>query len=196
MRPIILAVLAAAALGCGPSRPNLVPGIAPPEEQPVANLPDSLRPHNWGGGSCVHASLIYQLQWCNETEVAQLWRNVFSGGETANGIRGKLDKAGFDYRFTERADPAFLDWVTATRRSALIWYFPNHCVAFVGWGRVENREVAILNDNNRPGHFITIPKQTFLRNWRDYGGFGLSILNPPAPPIPWPSLVPPTDASR
>lgn len=181
-------IVLVAAVGCDDSSLGLAPRLAdpPPAEQPPANLHASLRPENWGTGSCVHASLIYQLRWANQFRLADAWRQTYSGGETAYGIRQKLDAAGVDYVSTDSADPAFLDWVTRTRRAALIWYYPSHCVAFCGWGTDgSGQPVAILNDNNRPGRYIEIPRQKFLSNWRGFGGFGLSVIYSPMVPAPW-----------
>jgi hypothetical protein len=41
-----------------------------------------------------------------------------------------------------------------------------------------------LLDNNRVAEFIPVPKQQFIRDWNDYGGFGLVALLAPAPPLP------------
>lgn len=192
---LLVGLVLFAAVGCDidpqTGMPRKVrPADPPPAEFPVANLHSSLRPENWGGGSCVHASLIYQLRWAEHFNLAAEWRQTYSGGETANGIRSKLDAAGVDYVSTDSADPKFLDWCTRTRRAALIWYYPSHCVAFVGWHTDgSGRRFAILNDNNRPNQFIEIPEEKFIPNWRGYGGFGLSVTYSPTVPVPWSAFV-------
>lgn len=162
---------------------------APPEsiEHPVANLPESLREWNWtdagGAGSCVHASTVYQLRWQNRLDLASWWRKSHAGGETARSIRDYYDKAKVPYRFTEEADPAFLDWCTKTRRGAIIWYYPSHCVHFCGFATDSGgNEYAYICDNNRVEKFIRIPRATFLTKWRGYGGFALSAMYSPVPP--------------
>lgn len=88
-------------------------------------------------------------------------------------------------------DPAFLVWASQTRRAAIIWYKPSHCVAFVGISVVGGKEMAVIQDNNRPGTFEQYPLDEFIRKWRGYGGFACTLLlTPPQAPIPWPSFVP------
>ncbi|TWU15977.1 hypothetical protein Poly21_31810 [Allorhodopirellula heiligendammensis] len=160
-------------------------------ESPVANLPTELRPYNWtdsgGSGSCVNASQVYNLTWVGMPELAQWWRDNTAGGETDTSIRRQTDAVGLDYYSTNRADMGFLDWCTATRRSALIWHWPRHCVNFVGFGTDPYRptdptEYAWLCDNNRPTHYIPVERNKFARDWDGYGGFGLALAAPPVPP--------------
>jgi hypothetical protein len=175
--------------GCAEIQPA-VRGVYAPSgalEVPVANLPGPLREWNWtdsqGSGSCVHASTVYQLRWQNHLELAEWWRKSHAGGETASSIRGYLDKAKVPYQFTEAADPAFLDWATKTRRGAIIWFYPSHCVHFCGFAKNEKGdEVAMLCDNNRVERFIAVPRAQFLVKWREYGGFALSVMFSPVPP--------------
>lgn len=198
MRPILLFILAAFAAsvpGCaGPSAgPDLSIVPPPPAEVPAANLPAPLRPYNWtdraGSGSCVNASTVFMLRWRAEPELAQWWRENHAGGETANSIRSHHDRAGLKYVYTTSADGSLLDWATETRRGAIIWFYPRHCVTFCGFHQGDDgREYAYLNDNNRPQQFIRIERSEFLRRWAGYGGFALSILNPPVPPRLYPGF--------
>ncbi|TWU17980.1 hypothetical protein [Allorhodopirellula heiligendammensis] len=188
---LILALLGLVC-GCNQSAaPILIPNQPPPAEVPAANLPESLRPYNWtaadGSGSCVNASTVYALQWRGKEAMADWWRRNHSGGETDTSIRQSHDAAGLRYVFTRSADESFLDWCSRTRRGAIIWFYTRHCVTFVGFANVDGREYAFLNDNNRPTRYIKVERAEFLRRWADYGGFALSLLDPPVPPPLYPA---------
>lgn len=160
------------------------------EGKPPFDLPLSLRQRNWvsskGEGSCVIASTVSLVRWQQQYQLADYLRRTHSGGQTASGIQGHLTRARVPFVCTESADPRFLEWATACRRGAIIWFFPAHCVTFCGYGRgPQGTEVAWLLDNNRPDRFIPVEKRTFLRQWADYGGFALTTLYDPAPPMPW-----------
>lgn len=160
-------------------------------EIPAANLPVDMRLHNWtdsrGSGSCVIASSCFNHNWVGDSETAKRWRQIYAGGQTETSIKAKHDAAQIPYYFTRSADREFLEWVTRTRRSALIWYYPSHCVNFVGIHRDNTRPTdpnlyAWICDNNRPTRFIRVPVDEFVRKWAGYGGFALSRESPPAPP--------------
>ena len=154
----------------------------PPVEVPVVNLPPSAREWNWGGGSCVHASTVADLRWLDEWEVAKWWRKTYSGGESFNGLTSKLKKAGIPYDATASADVAVLERCSDNRRGAVIFYYPNHSILFCGF--VGDR--AYVLDNNRINSFIEIPKATFLKNWKGYGGVAISPqIGSPPPPLPF-----------
>jgi len=194
IRFVLAIALAFAIAGCD-SRPTLTANTPPTLESPGANLPVTLRPYNWtdsmGSGSCVNASTVYQLRWRNMETLAEWWRKNHAGGETDSSIRKSHDAVQLKYAFTRSADPAFLDWASRTRRGAIIWFYTRHCVTFVGFARdTDGVTYAYLNDNNRPTRHIKIERGDFLRRWRDeYGGFSLSILNPPVPPPLWPRFT-------
>ncbi|WP_419187809.1 hypothetical protein [Stieleria bergensis] len=162
---------------------------APPPEQPIANLPRELHQCNWTGrlnqGSCVHASLVNHLRWLNEYELGERWRATYSDGEWDTRLRSRLDAAGIDYSYTIKADPRFLDWATATRRGAILWWKPAHCCTFVGWVEREGRQYAAILDNNYPGRFELTPREQFVRLWAGYGGFALTVLEDPASSLPY-----------
>lgn len=190
------ALLAAfvALVGCTPATPRVQPTRPPAAEVPVANLPAPLRQRNWvspaGQGSCVHASSISHFRWQGKFELAEAWRQRYSGGETAYSILNKWVANRIPFTFTENGDPAFLEWATETRRGAICWYYPSHCITFVGFSKVDGREYAMLCDNNRPGQTIAIEKMTFIRGWRGYGGFAAAALFTPTGPLPWPAYTP------
>lgn len=149
------------------------------------NLPRSLREWNWGGGSCVHASTVHLLRWSDNPELAAVWRKSYAGGESSSGLRAKLNKQQVPYVFTDRGDAAILDYASRTRRGAVIFYYPNHSINFCGFAIKDGAEHAVLLDNNRIDNWIWVPKETFLRAWRGYGGFALSLGYSPAPRIPY-----------
>lgn len=182
---IICCLLAIACCGCT-NPPSL--SVVPPRginEVPGANLPASMRPTNWtdsfGSGSCVNASTVYMLRWRGREAMADWWRANHAGGETGSSIRAAHDAAGLRYVYTDRADPSFLDWCSQTRRGCIIWFYDSHCVTFCGWSNKDGRQVAMINDNNRPSRYIEIERNEFIRRWAGYGGFGLSLLDPPVP---------------
>lgn len=153
-----------------------------PVEVPVVNMPRGLREWNWGGGSCVHASNLMELRWHNQLALAKWWRETYSGGESYNGLTSKLRRAGVPFYDTAAGDVAVLERCTRERRGAVIFYYPNHSILFVGF----HGDDAYVLDNNRIEAFIKIPKQTFIRNWKGYGGVAIvPTLGAPAPPLPF-----------
>ncbi len=190
LRAIIAACVLCLASGCLPERPIQVrPLPAPAPEQPAANLPNKLHQRNWTGklnqGSCVHASLVNHLRWLNEFELGERWRSTYSDGEYDSRLRSRLDAADIDYSYTIKADPRFLDWATATRRGAILWWKPAHCCTFVGWVNRDGRQYAAILDNNYPGRFELTPREQFVRLWAGYGGFALTVLDDPASSLPY-----------
>lgn len=163
---------------------GLTPTPTPADELPWMNLPRPLREWNWGGGSCVHASTVHSFRWMHKPELAAWWRKTYSGGESAHGLTSKLNKAGVRYYCTTSGDPAVLEYCSATRRGAVIFYYPNHSITFAGYARKDGEDWAVLLDNNRIDRFIWVPKKQFLREWRGYGGFALTPLFSPTPRIP------------
>lgn len=163
------------------------------KEIPAANIPSALRYKNWpdarGSGSCVIASTCSVLEWANKPQLAEKFRKAYAGGQTETSIIKKWRENNIPFVATMRdedhGDPDFLQWTSDTRRAAIIWYFPNHCVTFCGFSQWEGREVAWLLDNNRKDRFIPIPKDQFLTEWRGYGGFAATPLLAPAPSLPF-----------
>lgn len=173
----------------------------PVVETPAANVPSVLRYKNWpdskGSGSCVIASSCSAFEWGNRPDLAQKFRKNYAGGQTENSILQKYadNKIRFvvtkDPKIVEReggyryGDPKILELCSETRRACIIWYFPNHCVTFVGFSQWQGQEVAWLLDNNRKERFIPIPKGQFLTEWRGFGGFAAIPWLTPAPSIPF-----------
>ena len=153
-------------------------------EIPIINLPRAFREWNWGGGSCVHASNVMDLRWVNLLDVAAWWRQTYSGGESYNGLTSKLQKAKIPYYATADGQVDVLDRCTSERRGAVIFYYPNHSILFCGFSP-DNQHAYVL-DNNRIEQFIKIPRDTFIRNWRGYGGVAIvPTAGFPPPPLPY-----------
>ena len=175
--------------GCDSGIVNVRALPTPSPEQPPANLPVELHQRNWTGslgqGSCVHASLVNHLRWLNKIELGERWRSTYADGEWDSRLRDRLDAAGVDYSYTLKADPRFLDWASATRRGAILWWKPAHCCTFVGWIEREGKQYAAILDNNYPGRFELTPREQFIRLWAGYGGFALTVLNDPSSSLPY-----------
>lgn len=147
---------------------------------PAMNPPFELRQTNWGGGSCVYASLTTNLRWQNLPKQADYVRRTRSGGAGPSDLRSVMDELHLDYASTSTGDVAFLERASDTRRGAVIFYFPNHSINFCGF----YNGYAYLLDNNRTGNYLTIPKDQFIRSWqKDYGGFAFTPVYVPAPPL-------------
>lgn len=155
----------------------------------VLDLPPQYRTKNWGGGSCVHASNVNLLLWMGMPEMAAWWRDNYSGGEYDGRLISRLEAAGLKFAYVYD-DPAFFDWCTRTRRGAGIFYKPSHSINFVG----RDAQYAYLLDNNavsypeNHGHYERVEWNTFIRQWRGYGGFAWTLIYDPQPGDPVLSL--------
>jgi hypothetical protein len=148
---------------------------------PIVDLPVALRTSNWGGGSCVHASTVHLLYWQGQPELAQWWRQTYSGGEHASRLHERLNQAHLQFAYTVEGDVAFLEWALRTRRGAGITYFPNHAVNLV---HLDEQRAGLL-DNNRVQQIVWIERQEFLARWRAYGGWAWTLVYNPPPPLPF-----------
>lgn len=177
-------------VGCdlGPTL-RAFPLPVPPAEQPPCNLPARLHQKNELGplrqGSCVHASLKSHLEWHNQHELAVAWWGKYHDGEYDSRLMQRLDAAGVEYAFTQKADPRFLDWCSLTRKGCILWWKPSHCCTFMGWVTRDGQQFAAILDNNNVGKFELTPREQFVRLWAGYGGFALSVLYDPASSFPY-----------
>lgn len=203
MRGILILLFAVFATGCAVQEPAWVELQPQTIEQPASNLPESLRHTNWedpyGSGSCVIASSASTFEWFNRPDLANKFRTSYAGGQTETTTLNKWRANGIPYVATKslyqiqkdgggipHGDPEFLEWVSRTRRMAIIWFYPSHCVNFCGFGIHKGKPVAWLLDNNKTKNFIPVPKDQFIRDWRNlYGGFAATALYTPAPQIPF-----------
>lgn len=189
LRFLCVCVLAVSLFGCDELRPRRAVALpSPPAEQPPCNLPAELHVRNWlgplGQGSCCHASLKNHALWHNDFEFVRAWPH--SDGEYASRLMQRLDAVGYDYAFTEKADPRFLDWCSRERHGAILWWKPSHCCTFKGWVTgTDGKQYATILDNNYPGKFEYTEREQFIRLWAGYGGFALSLLKPPTVSLPY-----------
>lgn len=197
---LLIILLLLVTCGCTPVT-RVYPLPAPPAETPVCNLPVQLRQQNWTGrlnqGSCVYASLVNHTRWLNLPTLADQIRQTRGDGEYAQRLMQYLDtvqwrdadgrsRNGVEYRFTEKADPRFLDWCSSERLGCILWWKPSHCCTFVGWVRDQNgNQFAAILDNNYIQRIEYTPREQFIRLWAGYGGFALAVLDDPAIPVPY-----------
>lgn len=178
----LLLALAATATAAHPASNRARAAGPAVRELPICNLPEALREHNYKGGSCVHASTESAFNWLHEYPLAKWWRNTYSGGESYTGLVEKLNKNKIPFYSTYSGDVNVLEKATAERRMATIFYYPSHSIDFNGF----QDGYAYLLDNNRTGEWIRVPKDTFIKNWKGYGGVAVvPLIGAPAPPLPW-----------
>lgn len=171
------------------------PGGVVIAERPVVNVPPTDRQENWTyrnpqNGSCVHASFLTLLRWQGRRDFAEYWRSRYpGGGESAGTFGAKLDAEGVRYAVTTNGDVGFLEWACRTRRGACVTsHRGNHMETLVHL----DHESAALIDNNFPGKFRWLPREQFLREWRDgqngpltgNGGWAFTPIYTPAAPLP------------
>jgi len=150
------------------------------------DLPPEFRQRNWGGGSCVHASTVNLLRWMGLFDLADWWRNQYSGGEYSDRLVKRMEAAGLQYAYTTESDFGFLEWACRTGRGAGIFYKPRHAINCVG---MDSQYVYLLDNNatNYPeqrGTYERVPIDTFKSRWRGYGGFAWSLVYMPPAPVP------------
>jgi len=170
-----------------PEQPACPPNTPCPYEfLPPVDLPPEMREPNWGGGSCVHASMVSILRWQQLPELAAWWRKTYIGGETLSGLVSKSDKAGLNFAYTGDGDVNVLEWASRTRRGAVIFYKPSHSISFFGFVTKEDgQRYACVMDNNRTQTYEWIPYDRFIQAWKGYGGVALTPVYSPTPPLPW-----------
>lgn len=163
---------------------NCPDGKCPWLVEDLADIPPELRQPNYsphGSGSCVHAATITLLRWQGLDEMADWWYDQYHSGEYADRLIERLEYAGLRYAVAEAGDTEFLEWATRNRFSAGIFYKPYHAVNLVDL----TDKYAILLDNNNIGEYEYVPRETFLRKWKNqYGGFAWTIVYSPPPKTP------------
>lgn len=164
--------------------PFVCPAVDP--EYPTVNLPFDLREPNWAPnnyGSCVHATNIMLLRWQGRHNTAKWWRENHWGGEYSYTFEDKLKAAPIRYASTydNEGDVTFLDWACETRRGCGITVMGGrHMVALV---HLDDEWAAIL-DNNSITEFIWVPRDKLIAEWLDSGGWAVTPLYSPVPPLP------------
>jgi hypothetical protein len=130
----------------------------------------------------VHAALVHLWHWQGRHEFAEQWAAGHGNGETAEGLAASLDTAGARYAETRSGEEAFLEWAIRTRRgAAVVVQNGSHMVNLVG---LDRRQAHIL-DSNSPAHVQHWPRETFLRDWKQSGGWAVTPVGTPPPPEPW-----------
>lgn len=175
-----------------------IAGSQPLTEFPQVNIPWSLRQPNWTNrndeGSCVHATMTSLFRWQGLDLMAEHWKQTYSGPETANGLRKKLDREGIRYAETEgKGDVSFLEWAVATRRGCLVSVTVKvqatrqnprgigyHALALVHL----DDKVAGLLDNRNVSNIAYLPREEFLKKWIEFESWALTPVYAPAPPVP------------
>lgn len=149
-------------------------------------IPRERRQKNWigdrGQGSCVHAAMVHLFHWQGRHDLARSWAARYANGETADGLAAKLDNAGVPFAETRAGEEAFLEWALRTRRgAAVVVQNGAHMVNLVG---LDFREAHLL-DSNFPERIERRPRDDFLREWRQSGGWAVTPVGTPAAPQPW-----------
>ncbi len=152
----------------------------------LIDIPSAWRRKNWTGdrgqGSCVHAALVHLWHWQGRHDLADRWAARYGNGETADSLTAKLDAAGLKYAETRSGDDAFLEWAIRTRRGAAVVVQDGaHMVNLVGL----DRQQAQILDSNFPDRIQHWPRDEFLRNWKQSGGWAVTPIETPPPPDPW-----------
>lgn len=178
---IVLLALALIGLGLLASQEsdfNIKPSI---REVPVFNLPPPLREQNWGGGSCVHASWVMLLRWQGHQEYADWWRRSYAGGETWYSFTETVEANGLRWAGTyEQYDVAFLEWAIRTRRGCMVTCMGGrHMVVLCHL----DQEWAGILDNNDIGTIHWVPRDKFLKEWRESYSWAMTPVYTPAPPL-------------
>lgn len=205
MRSLLLTAIVALACfgsaGCD-NTPDLV--WQPEQAQPIpaTHLPVAMRHRNWSGrgqygygGSCVFASSKNSFEIVGRHDLVELFddlrRQGYQGPETGNGILKKYRDQNIPHVYTDTGDVSLLQAASDARRPGIIFYYPNHCVTFVGFDtRDDGREFAVLLDNNFPDKYILIPRAVFESSWDYYDGFAAVPWVQPATPRTYPATRP------
>jgi hypothetical protein len=193
-RSLLFAVATAflPALAVPAAAPAVVFRVGPAVRELIAGLrkidiPPAWRRANWTGprgqGSCVHAAIAHLLEWQGRHAEATRWRARHGDGETPAGLAAKLDAAGLAYAETRSGDEAFLEWAIRTRRGAAVVVQQGaHMVNLVG---LDVRRAEVL-DSNLPDRIQQVPRETFVRDWKQSGGWAVvPLAGAPSPPAPW-----------
>lgn len=157
----------------------LMPSIGHPEQ---IKIPPSIREHNWGGGSCVHASTVMLFRYQRQYALADYWRKQYSGGETFVGLASKLEAKGVRWAGTyQKNDVRFLEWAIRTHRGAMVTTMGGaHMILLV---HLDQNNAGFI-DNNTPEKIIWKSRSDFLKDWSDSNSWGLTVLyTPPPPPL-------------
>lgn len=156
-------------------------------ERPVVNLPLTLRQSNWIGvanqGSCVYATMVSLLRWQGRYKTAEDIRQTCGDGANDTKLANVLDQKGIRYAFTNSGDVRFLEWSIRTRRGVGVAVPGRRSSHFVALVHLDSKDAIIL-DNNSIERYEVIPREIFLTQWRQQGGWVFSVVYTPAAPLP------------
>lgn len=162
-----------------------VPESKPYSEPPLyatvsAIVPVEIRQRNYArGGSCAYASAITMFRYHGKDKAANwMRRNDYGAAYVVSSIARRCRQFKIGYRYEQKGNAEFLEWVSKTRRVAVLSHEKGHAVNFLGFGNGQ----AILLDNNRISLRYCIPKREFLRQWR---GYAIALTELPPPPYAW-----------
>ena len=181
---MVFVMLIIAMAGCAPSYSRKT-YTTPAAEIPRVNVPASMRQQNWignqGYGSCTHASLITLLRWNGRDRLANAWKRTHGNGEGPYSLARQLDYGGVRYAYVTNGSVQFLEWAISTRRGCNITVKGGrHMVTLV---HLDETHAAVL-DNNKPGSFIWMPRNTLISEWKSSMGWAIAPVYVPAAPLP------------
>lgn len=137
-------------------------------------FPKTYRQHNQGP-SCVFASVSNSLRNVGLFDAADEFWDMYKmsqmGGESPQGVVAKLNRMHIKVCITGQ-EQDLINALKVGRAPALSWGGA-HCVNLIG--KIDN--TAYILDNNRPGHYVPEPWQSFIRDWHRCGGWAVVILS-------------------
>jgi hypothetical protein len=149
---------------------------------PYLDLPMEFRVPNYAGGSCVHASMETAFNWQGLYELADWWKQSYSGGEYSARLNRRLDAAGIRYAYTMGSDRnvagknwRFLEKACELRLGCAVNYPENHMVFCCG---IDEHNVYLI-DNNYVSRVQTLSREAFGRRWT--GWAVTPVYTPPSP---------------
>jgi hypothetical protein len=192
MKPfaVLLGVLLFAVVLCCGAQPSA--SFVGSVERPTVNLPVALRQINWlgphGSGSCAWASLVMDLNWSGEYQLAQHIRASHGDGVTVQSLCKGMTAERIPYVWTAgAANVGLLEQALAGRRPVLVgvnFEHPNdeanHMILLI---HIDDQEVCLL-DNNRPRNDRWMSRDEFVNKyWIPSGSIALVPLFSPVPPL-------------
>lgn len=147
-------------------------------------IPQAIKQRNWGGGSCVHASMMVLFRWQGHPEIAKMWGQKYSGGERWWGLEDKLRKEKIPFASTVgRYDVGFLERAISTRRGCIavvtVYEPGDHMVTLT---ELTDTQVGYV-DSNDVSRVIHMPRDQFLEMWRTAGSWACTPMFAPPPPL-------------
>jgi hypothetical protein len=169
----------------GGEKKAIATAVPKPQPAPIPlvgfhEIPPEFRYSNWGGGSCVHASICTVLELQGRHDWAAWWRQKYRGGEHADGLARKMEAAGFDWAMTRSRTQAGMDWV---RKTCVLGLYcavniPNgHMVTCNGF----DDQFVYTIDNNNVRQQQKRTHAQFLRSWTGWAATVVFEGTPPSP---------------